>query len=73
MKEVITTGEATIGEDPTARIRPLTGPVATKLITKDTAHIANAKTMPRMRVKPVLNVGRFNISAASAEVLLLTI
>ena len=43
MEEVITTTQTTIGEDPTAKIGPLTGPKASKAVPKDSANIVDGK------------------------------
>ena len=68
MKEERLTAETII-----ATIRPLPGPLAILVVPKDTADIVNGKTMPRMSVRPVLNVERLDISTMSAEVTLPTI
>ena len=72
MKEVITRAETTTGEDPTARIRLLTGPIATKVVPNDPVNTENAKTMPRTSAKHVVNVERSDISVMSAKATLPT-
>ena len=59
-------------QNSTARIRPLTGPIATKTVPKDPANIVNAKIMPQTNAKPVSSVERLDTSAMSAEVTLTT-
>ena len=65
--------EATIGEDPIVRNRPLTGPIATKIVPKDPANIVGAKIMLQTNAKHVSIVERLDTSAMSAEVTLPTI
>ena len=74
MKQVTTTAGTTMGQDPTARIRTRPGPITPKdLLPKDRENSLNARTMPQMSVKNVLNVERSDISAMNAETTLATI
>ena len=73
MKEEITAAETTIGENPTAGIRNLTGPIATKIVPKDPANFINMKILPRTNAKRVSILERLDTSAMSAEITLPTI